>query len=407
MKCEHPYFYHGKLLRCGKCLACRRYRCRDWEARVLCEHELLKRGCYFVTLTYDEEHLPEGRNLNPRHLSLYVKRLRKVTGLNSRDMKIISVGEYGSRRGRPHYHLLLIGLPIDSGNEEKICQCWKQSAGQSYVHVSAVRSSRAAVRYTICYMLKHESWYSVRSGETKSDFEARTGLVAPFQRFSNGMGSEYCVENKDRLIELGFLQFGREKFCIPRYFVRKLNEVKSNEEVRREFRHVVDYVGQKISKFKKEKSVLYEKIVRGLSDIDIDYVADFYFYNRKLSIKKARIRARLRGGLNRFEQSRLVKMCANFFPADVEAERNKRRKEYEVQKYLQESMAEAQVKCETGYTEEYIAWIYWMAQRWNNVMMDVDMMMEKSVRQAGCNECARLRERMRMREQRKVSNGHD
>lgn len=63
----------------------------------------------FVTLTYDDDHLPEGGTLVPRDLQLFLKRLRK--SIEPRKVRFFAVGEYGDETFRPHYHLGLFGHP--------------------------------------------------------------------------------------------------------------------------------------------------------------------------------------------------------------------------------------------------------------------------------------------------------
>ena len=95
---------------CGQCLGCRLERQRSWATRILHEASLHDENC-FLTLTYDDTHLPEDRSLSKRDLQLFLKRLRK-----RQDGKIryYAVGEYGGRYGRPHYHLCLFGYdPAD------------------------------------------------------------------------------------------------------------------------------------------------------------------------------------------------------------------------------------------------------------------------------------------------------
>lgn len=96
-------------VKCAKCIGCRQDHARDWALR--CEHELRDhdKSC-FLTLTYDEKHLPEDRSVDVRHLQLFFKRLRKKYG---EGIRYIASGEYGDKRGRPHYHVLLFGLDFD------------------------------------------------------------------------------------------------------------------------------------------------------------------------------------------------------------------------------------------------------------------------------------------------------
>jgi len=59
----------------------------------------------FLTLTYDDEHLPANGSLSKRELQLFMKRLRKADGDGG--IRFYACGEYGSTLFRPHYHILL------------------------------------------------------------------------------------------------------------------------------------------------------------------------------------------------------------------------------------------------------------------------------------------------------------
>lgn len=92
---------------CGRCVDCLSNRQNSWSFRIDCEYldVVSKDGCsYFITLTYDDEHLPFNSDgicsLDKSHLQLFHKRLR-AEGLNFR---YFCCGEYGDKFGRPHYH---------------------------------------------------------------------------------------------------------------------------------------------------------------------------------------------------------------------------------------------------------------------------------------------------------------
>jgi len=59
----------------------------------------------FITLTYDEEHLPTNGGLSVKHWQNFAKRLRHRIG----KFRFYHCGEYGDEYGRPHYHALLFG----------------------------------------------------------------------------------------------------------------------------------------------------------------------------------------------------------------------------------------------------------------------------------------------------------
>ena len=75
----------------------------------------------FVTLTYDDEHLPTDGSLVPDHFTLFMKKLRwhaserrrnPETGRMKRyykPIKFYHCGEYGDRFERPHYHACIFG----------------------------------------------------------------------------------------------------------------------------------------------------------------------------------------------------------------------------------------------------------------------------------------------------------
>lgn len=59
----------------------------------------------FLTLTYDQVHLPAYGQLLKRDLQLFLKRFRKNVG----PIRYVACGEYGERHRRPHFHVALYG----------------------------------------------------------------------------------------------------------------------------------------------------------------------------------------------------------------------------------------------------------------------------------------------------------
>lgn len=92
-------------LPCGRCIGCRLERARQWAVRLLHESEMHEDSS-FITLTYDDEHLPSNRSLSVPVTQLFMKRLRHRVGV---PIRFFLCGEYGERLGRPHYHALIFG----------------------------------------------------------------------------------------------------------------------------------------------------------------------------------------------------------------------------------------------------------------------------------------------------------
>lgn len=95
---------------CGQCIECRIHRSRHMALRCVHELKFHERSC-FLTLTYRDSELVWGSQvptLFPRHLQLFMKRLRRF--YPDVRIKFFACGEYGDKSGRPHYHVILFGL---------------------------------------------------------------------------------------------------------------------------------------------------------------------------------------------------------------------------------------------------------------------------------------------------------
>ena len=113
---------------CGKCLQCRVNDSREWAQRATAEATLYEHN-WFVTLTYDNEHLPqpywtidrrdgEYRLCSPLvydDFELFKKRLLEYfrDKYDHTGIRFLMCGEYGPKNGRPHYHTILFNCPLD------------------------------------------------------------------------------------------------------------------------------------------------------------------------------------------------------------------------------------------------------------------------------------------------------
>lgn len=97
-------------LPCGVCVGCRLERARQWAMRCMDEAALYDRNC-FVTLTFNDKHLPLNRSLDVYIFQNFMKRLRKFA--TGRLVRYFHCGEYGPKLGRPHYHCLLFNWDFD------------------------------------------------------------------------------------------------------------------------------------------------------------------------------------------------------------------------------------------------------------------------------------------------------
>lgn len=92
---------------CNQCKGCRKEYARQWAMRILHEQSLWANNI-FITLTYDDKHLPENKTLVKKDFQDFMKRLRKHKKCNKTNkIRFYHCGEYGEKFERPHYHAIL------------------------------------------------------------------------------------------------------------------------------------------------------------------------------------------------------------------------------------------------------------------------------------------------------------
>lgn len=174
----------------------------------------------FITLTYSPEYYPSDGSLVPRHLVLFLKRLRER--IKPSRIRYYAVGEYGDTTGRAHYHAVIFGLGADAAHQ--LLDCWDLG----HIHVGTLTLDSAA--YVCGYMTKKM---------TKKDDPRLFGRYPEFARMSRkpGIGAGAIDELKDfmnskvgqLLLESTgdvprVLAHGGKKMPLGRYLRRKLRE---------------------------------------------------------------------------------------------------------------------------------------------------------------------------------------
>lgn len=198
---------------CGKCPECRKRRAAHWSFRLMQEDKVSK-SSYFITLTYETHAVPITPHgfltLRPSDLSDYWKRLRKRmydSGCKDK-LRYYAVGEYGTKRQRPHYHAIVFNCP----SVDMIVDAWSlDGKAIGVVHVGQV--SDASIMYTVNYMSKP---YIVPA-------HGRDDRVKEFSRMSKGLGLSYLTPAmirwiKDDLDRQYVVMPDGWKASMPRYY---------------------------------------------------------------------------------------------------------------------------------------------------------------------------------------------
>lgn len=219
--------YKPITIPCGVCIGCKLDRSKDWTGRLLMEYELNK-DAFFITLTYDDVHLPKNGSLCKRDVQLFLKRLRKMFPFLT--IKYFCAGEYGSTTFRPHYHLVVFGVNLfnevfkskkydNSGHfkSEVLDKLWSNG----FSLFSAVTPEN--IGYTTRYTLKKVN-YKVKDRSLK-----KFGLIDEFLLCSKGLGFNYFLLNYDRLVSNGVYYYSGNAYPLPRYFLEKLKSISDSD----------------------------------------------------------------------------------------------------------------------------------------------------------------------------------
>jgi hypothetical protein len=214
-------------LPCGRCIGCRLDYSRDWAVR--CVHEAsMHQENMFLTLTYNDDHLPDDRSISVREMQLFLKRYRKHT---DKKIKYFACGEYGGEYGRAHYHALIFGdrmtdLKLHTINKngdniyrsEILNKIW----GKGFTWIGEVTFQSAA--YVARYVMKK------LTGEKSNKLcEEKTGEIydvkAPFVIMSkkSPIGKEWYDKYKTDT-DKDFVTVDRKKFRLPKYYDTLMDE---------------------------------------------------------------------------------------------------------------------------------------------------------------------------------------
>lgn len=215
------------LLPCGKCLDCRLSYSREWATRIV--HEAQTSGLSsFLTLTYDEDHIPDDRSVSKREIQLFIKRLRKKLG--SLKIKYFACGEYGETRGqRPHYHLIILGFDFPdreywsrtgTGNinyRSKLLEsCWDK--GFSTVGEVTFQSAGYVARYSMKKQAD-KSAYELVNTETGEVEKCAEEFVTMSQGIGKDWWNKYYMDtHKD------YLNINGHKNKVPRYYDKQMEK---------------------------------------------------------------------------------------------------------------------------------------------------------------------------------------
>lgn len=224
---------------CGQCIGCRLEYSRQWAIRCMLESEYHDHN-YFITLTYDDDHVPKSGYIDDdgifsdtltlcmKDVQLFIKRLRSHFDYHySSKFRYFYCGEYGTTTCRPHYHMIAFGLELndlvlykksplgDLYNSPTLDEIW----GMGHVVIGAVTFESCA--YVSRYIMKKQKGSDAQVYE---QFNIKPEFVCMSRR--PGIGRQYFDDNFEDIYQHDGLVLPGGKFTTPpRYFDSIMNEI--------------------------------------------------------------------------------------------------------------------------------------------------------------------------------------
>lgn len=267
--------YEKIQIPCSRCIECRIRKQREWAIRCYHEASLFDNNI-FVTLTYDDENLPEFGSLRKEDYRKFIKDIRrKYDGMESiisekgktiYPIRYFACGEYGDKFDRPHYHLALFnfdfkdkklykrtsGIPVYNSDEaEKI---WKKG----YVVIGDINLK--TVQYITRYILKKIN------GKKQDEWPEE--LEYEFQAMSRrpGIAKRWFQKYKGDINDKDFLTIDGKMYSITQYYDKLLEECDPLEFCKRKNRRKVNGALKK-KKLHKRANVMRDKRLRKLCEL--------------------------------------------------------------------------------------------------------------------------------------------
>ena len=216
---------------CGQCIGCRLENSRQWGVRLMHEAQMHE-SSWFVTLTYDDDHLPEWGSLRKKDFQGFINKLRKARrGIR---VRYFHCGEYGDETMRPHYHAALFGVAFPDmqfymhrgehrvWHSEELTDLW----GKGLTEIGSLTFESAC--YIARYVTKKINGKRAESHYTRLDPE--TGELRRIeQEYATmsrrpGIGAGWYDRYKDEVYPSDEVVSRGRAMRPPRYYDKKLEE---------------------------------------------------------------------------------------------------------------------------------------------------------------------------------------
>lgn len=221
---------------CGQCIGCRLERSRQWAVRMMHEASLHEQNS-FVTLTYDDEHLPKDGSLQKADFQRFMKRLRKKRA--PVPVRYFHCGEYGDENGRPHYHAILFGvdfpdrgLDATSGRGDDWYSSPELQSLWPYGHATIGAVTFESCAYVARYVLKKVTGDRATDHYRRYSPDGEVYYLQPeycSMSLKPGIGARWFEEYSKEVVDYDGVVNGGKLAGVPRYY----DKLRDSEELRR------------------------------------------------------------------------------------------------------------------------------------------------------------------------------
>ena len=229
MKCLKPIKVKDQYFNCGHCMNCRINYTQMWSLRLIYELSTTS-DASFLTLTYNDENYPKDGSLNKKELQDFWKRLRINLQREYHEfapkIRYYACGEYGNKTQRAHYHAIVFGLDnYNDKHREIAAKSWQKCDAWFF---DKSRGRQSAMQEVTPDDINYVTGYVQKKLDGELAEKQYGGRLKPFSVCSQGLGLDFCMKNKERLITNGWTFFKGHKVSLPRYFADKLGVKKSD-----------------------------------------------------------------------------------------------------------------------------------------------------------------------------------
>lgn len=188
----------------------------------------------FITLTYDDDHLPFRGSLDYSQFQRFMKRLRKRFGV----VRFYMCGEYGPENMRPHFHACLFGVDFD----DKVY--WSRSPAGERIYRSAVLESLwpfgfasvgsvtfESAAYVARYCVAKITGFNARYYYARVDDEGHYMLTPEFNRMSlkPGIGASWLAKFAADVFPRDYVIVNGVQCRVPDYYDKLFERVSPDQ----------------------------------------------------------------------------------------------------------------------------------------------------------------------------------